>query len=208
MNPEEPLILCSICKHQKQDENQSLFCGLNSPANFGNFCPSFVENTEKAHAPEAAITESGLEMNLAGKGKRLANYVLDIVFFMIHSYLLGIIIGVIFIIAGQNGSSLIKEENKLRDYFMGFISVMIYYILLEATTGRTLGKFITGTKVVTDKGEKPGFMTIFIRSLCRFIPFEAFTFLISDSFGLHDRLSKTRVINSKSAPKPVNETPC
>jgi len=36
---------------------------------------------------------------------------------------------------------------------------------------------------------------IVIRSLCRFIPLEAFSFLFNDGSGWHDTISSTKVIN-------------
>ena len=79
---------------------------------------------------------------------------------------------------------------------MGIVIVTAYYTVLEGFTGRTLGKFITRTYVVTAEGLKPGFLTILGRTLCRFIPFEALTFLFS-SVGFHDRLSHTRVVRDQ-----------
>ena len=71
---------------------------------------------------------------------------------------------------------------------------MIYYTTLEYTTGRTIAKHITKTKVVDENGKKPNFQAILIRSLCRFIPFEPLSFLGEDKRGWHDKLSKTKVI--------------
>ncbi|WP_462319563.1 hypothetical protein [Marinilabilia sp.] len=49
--------------------------------------------------------------------------------------------------------------------------------------------------MVTETGESPGFRTILIRSLCRFIPFDALSFLGGEESGWHDRISGTRVIS-------------
>jgi len=68
-----------------------------------------------------------------------------------------------------------------------------YYILTEFLFQRTLGKLVTKTKVVTTTGEKPTITWILIRTLSRSVPFEALTFLLSES-GLHDRISKTKVV--------------
>lgn len=53
-------------------------------------------------------------------------------------------------------------------YFFGFETL---------TKGRSIGKFITGTKVVTLEGEIPTANVFLKRSFCRIIPFEAFSFL-------------------------------
>lgn len=91
--------------------------------------------------------------------------------------------------------SMFDETNKLAEYIMGFFICMFYYSILEASTGRSIAKYITKTKVVNYKGETPDFGTILLRTLCRFIPFEPFSFLGSDASGWHDTLSKTKVIN-------------
>jgi uncharacterized RDD family membrane protein YckC len=74
------------------------------------------------------------------------------------------------------------------------VVTVLYYVALESTTGRTLGKVFTSTKVVGARGGKPALHQILVRSCARYIPFEAFTFLSGDSPGLHDKLSGTRVV--------------
>lgn len=77
-------------------------------------------------------------------------------------------------------------------YVIGFY--LLYYIFLESIFGRTIGKFITGTKVIGFDEKKPTFGRIVIRSLCRIIPLDAVSFLFSED-GWHDSISKTYVIN-------------
>ena len=56
--------------------------------------------------------------------------------------------------------------------------------------GRTLGKFITGTKVVSADGETPTASQIVGRTFCRMIPFEAFSFARETCpVGWHDKFS-------------------
>ncbi|HEA21926.1 MAG TPA: hypothetical protein ENH87_13560 [Pricia antarctica] len=64
----------------------------------------------------------------------------------------------------------------------------------EGLTGKSLGKSITKTKIVTKLGEVAEFKTIFLRSLFRNISFNNLSFLSSIEFGCHDRFSKTRVV--------------
>jgi len=70
----------------------------------------------------------------------------------------------------------------------------VYCLIAESLTNRTIGKIFTKTIVVTEYGEKPSFRAILIRSLCRCVPFEEFSFLGSDQSGWHDKWSKTRVV--------------
>ena len=48
--------------------------------------------------------------------------------------------------------------------------------------------------VVNVHGAKPSVNAIIKRTLCRFIPFEPFTFLGLNSRGWHDSFSKTYVV--------------
>ncbi|NLA48703.1 MAG: RDD family protein [Bacteroidales bacterium] len=130
----------------------------------------------------------------ASRGKRFANYLIDFIFLMIFSIILGIIVGIVLAIMSPSSRSIFEQDNELINYLFGSIVGIIYYCVLEATTGKTIAKFITKTKVVNEEGEKPDFGTILLRTLCRLIPFEPFSFLGSDNSGWHDKLSKTRVI--------------
>ena len=48
--------------------------------------------------------------------------------------------------------------------------VLLYYTLLEGATGRTVGKFITGIRVVDDRsGRAPGILSALVRTLLRLI---------------------------------------
>jgi len=76
--------------------------------------------------------------------------------------------------------SLNALDNRFIQYLLGIVVGYAYYVFFEGVTGRSIGKYFTKTKVVTEDGEKPNFETILVRSLCRFIPFEAFSFLGGD----------------------------
>lgn len=134
---------------------------------------------------------------LASSGARFLNYILDLLFFfivfMMIIFFLGILIGLGFTDLG------IWMDN-LGDFGWNIIAIVIsltYYLVMEGLFARSIAKFITGTVVVDENGQKPDFATIFKRSLCRFIPFDALTFL-GGSRGWHDSLSHTYVVNKKA----------
>jgi uncharacterized RDD family membrane protein YckC len=139
------------------------------------------------------------ELEAAGLGSRMINYLFD---------LLGIGLlanGVTLAMTELGYGALLTDENN--NLLMGYPLIITYYCVnityycvLEGLTSRTLGKFITGTYVVTADGLKPGFLTILGRTLCRYIPFEPLSFLFG-SLGFHDRFSNTRVVrNQPTAP--------
>jgi uncharacterized RDD family membrane protein YckC len=50
------------------------------------------------------------------------------------------------------------------------VLVLLYYTLLEGLTGRTLGKFVTGVRVVDARtGRAPGLLSALVRTLLRLI---------------------------------------
>lgn len=72
-----------------------------------------------------------------------------------------------------------------------------YYVFFESLWGRTPGKWLTRTRVVTEDGYRPAFLQILWRSCIRFIPFDVLTFLSPHPAGWHDRWSRTRVIATR-----------
>jgi len=69
----------------------------------------------------------------------------------------------------------------------------LYYFIMEWTTGQTVGKMITKSKVVNcDTGEKPNLSSTLIRTLCRLIPVDFFTYLFIP-MGIHDKVSNTEL---------------
>ncbi|WP_069677287.1 RDD family protein [Formosa sp. Hel1_33_131] len=88
----------------------------------------------------------------------------------------------------------------LKDYvaeeYLKYVMIPLYYLyyfIMEWTTGQTVGKMITKSKVVNcGTDEKPKFSSILIRTLCRLIPIDFFSYLFIP-MGIHDRVSKTEL---------------
>ncbi|MBK9490844.1 MAG: RDD family protein [Haliscomenobacter sp.] len=68
----------------------------------------------------------------------------------------------------------------------------MYYWLLESRWGITVGKFITGCKLVDENYQNPSIDTVFIRTICRLIPSPWWL-----DRPMHDQLSKTFVVSRK-----------
>ncbi len=134
---------------------------------------------------------------IASTGARIGNMILDNVFYLMLSLIVGAGLGVISALFNMPGI-LTALDNTFISYGFGFAISLLYFVPQEAGFGRTLGKLITGTKVVMENGSPPTFGATVIRTLCRFIPFEAFSFLGGDRpIGWHDSLSGTRVISTR-----------
>ncbi len=90
----------------------------------------------------------------------------------------------------------LTQINNSRIFNFSLLSVtfLIYYFAMELIFQRTVGKFVTKTKVVNEDGEKPTPTQIIFRTLCRLIPFDQFSFLVVRK-GFHDYLSNTMVVD-------------
>ncbi len=125
--------------------------------------------------------------NLATTGQRFANYLIDLVMVLIVIVLLAVILELL---------SFSIPDNDLIYRLLGVISMVIYYTLTEMSGGRTLGKLITKTKVVNELGETPKASQVLKRSLCRIVPFEAFSAFSSTKLMWHDKWSDTYTIKA------------
>lgn len=127
---------------------------------------------------------------------RFWTFMLDQVGIFLFAMLRGIIVGIAAALSGHedwlaDGSNLV----------VSIASMLAYYIVFEATLGRTPGKMIVGTRVVDLEGNHPSFRQIVIRTFARLVPFEPFSCL-SDDGGWHDDWSKTRVIRTRGQAEP------
>ncbi|SFD27508.1 RDD family protein [Flavobacterium phragmitis] len=91
---------------------------------------------------------------------------------------------------------------------LGFVGsclsfAVIYYLIFESLFARTMGKIITGCIVVNENGLKPNFKIICIRTVCRLIPFDLFSFLGKSGRFWHDSISKTYVVEKADLEKDM-----
>jgi uncharacterized RDD family membrane protein YckC len=128
-------------------------------------------------------------------GRRFLNYLLDFIFINIISYVLLFILG---FVAAMISSDIVYEMQlhpQVLGYSVYFLVYFAYYIFFEANTGKTIAKFYTKTKVCSLDGTALSYKRIIIRTLCRLIPFDNFSFFfIEDNKGWHDVFSKTKVV--------------
>ncbi|MFB0911167.1 MAG: putative RDD family membrane protein YckC [Flavobacterium sp.] len=123
--------------------------------------------------------------NTVGSIVRFVHFIVDIIAFLVVYAIIGTLFQFAFSIEGN--------EYILLFWFLMLLSFVLYFSVMEFKFQKTLGKFITKTKVVTLKGEKPSINAIMRRTFCRLIPFDRLSFLFMKD-GIHDGLSKTRVV--------------
>lgn len=133
---------------------------------------------------------SELDLTPASTGKRFANYLIDIVVYYILSAIWGVVL------AFTSPETVLEKtgSSTLTLYLTVFLILFAYYTVMEAAfNGKTVGKLITRTRAVREDGSPLGWDKAALRSLCRFIPFEPFSFF-SGSIGWHDSIPKTLVV--------------
>lgn len=122
---------------------------------------------------------------LANRGRRFATFLLDYVGIFACSAVVGAVYALLFRAADL--------DNGVFSRLIGFAVLFGYYVFFEGIWGRTPGKWLTGTRVESELGGPPTFKQVLLRTVVRFVPFEAVSFL-TRGHGWHDRWSKTRVV--------------
>lgn len=122
--------------------------------------------------------------------KRFLTLIVDMLFLYVFAFVLGFVLALL---------GLVDFIQNMNDFLLGLITVLAYYVPQESIYAKTLGKKIIGTTVINERGVAPSTIQVFVRTLLRFIPFEAFSFLGGKGrpVGWHDRLSGTKVISIK-----------
>jgi uncharacterized RDD family membrane protein YckC len=127
----------------------------------------------------------------AERWRRFVNFLIDYVGFFLLAFAIGMAVG---LIGGKPG---VVQMQRIPPFLLGVGIMLLYYLPQEMAFGRTLGKLITGTKVVDEHGEKPTPGQVLGRTFSRFIPFEAFSFFSADARGWHDSISHTYVVKCR-----------
>lgn len=89
-------------------------------------------------------------------------------------------------------------------YFVIIVSHLIYLVLFELVFKATPAKLLTGSRVVMASDDKITIKTVFLRSISRHVPFEAFSYL-GEGNGWHDKWLKTRVVKEENFGVPVKK---
>lgn len=146
----------------------------------------FEKIREKATAEKEQ--KQKVDSNVVGSGIRFVNFLIDFIVWVVLAFIISFIIGLFIPLTTENQGIL-----TLFVYILFFGSFIAYYAIMEIKFQKTVGKFVTKTKVVKMNGEKPTDGDIITRTFCRLIPFDRISFLFVKN-GIHDFLSKTKVV--------------
>ena len=121
----------------------------------------------------------------ANKGARVGNVIVDTICVFIIYYLIEVLYTL--------GYFAVFGDYPFMPGFVFYLIYCSYYFLFEQFAGATPGKLLTGTVVRNYDGSKPSVKRIFLRSVLRIFPHDQLSFLCGAT-GLHDELSKTKVV--------------
>lgn len=131
--------------------------------------------------------------NLANVGKRVLGAIIDIIVLLVVSIVYGMMFG-----KAEDASVSVTGIPAL----ILFTLMFLYFAVMETTTGKTIGKYVSKTKVVDDRGEKISWRQAIGRNLIRIV--DGFFFYLvgfisiigsKNKQRLGDMISETYVIN-------------
>jgi uncharacterized RDD family membrane protein YckC len=166
-------------------------------------------NEQDEHNPyhaSAVVLERALprlDIDSAPKLRRFFNWLIDRVAIMGLAAALGV---VLMFTGNEAVIAWLENIDRLTDIMVTWVLLVAYYTVMEGAFGFTMGKLITNTRVVDEYGQPPSFRKAFLRSLCRLIPFNAVSLLLSDEEtrrGWHDSIPKTYVVMRPRRGAPV-----
>ncbi|HSX09431.1 MAG TPA: RDD family protein [Candidatus Saccharimonadales bacterium] len=130
----------------------------------------------------------------ASQPKRYLNFLIDLLFQLVILYFLTFVYIIILHKIPQ-----INFVSFIYYSILNFVIFILYYTLSEGLWGKSPAKFITHTRVIRESGQPLTLYITLLRTLCRCIPFDTFSFLFSKNpQGWHDSLPKTIVIDERN----------
>jgi len=127
------------------------------------------------------VESDNIENNVAPKGLRFANYIIDSLASLIPASMI-----TNYVFTGKSNIFSEPHGDVILAAMFQYLLYVCYYFFFENFAGKTLGKAITRSKVVNSEMEPASVNQLLGRSFARLIPFEAFSFLGEKGIGWHD----------------------
>ena len=141
----------------------------------------------------------------ASGAKRFGNYLADnLIFYIIWRYLVGP--WFVRLLVAMN----FPTDDFFLLFLVGWLAGIVFNGFLiagfeSATGGKTIGKYLTRTRAVTEAGIPVGPKKAILRFLCRHVPFEPFSALGNPCYPWHDRWTRTLVIDEQTSTLPPSD---
>lgn len=123
-------------------------------------------------------------MKKTGIGTRVLNFIVDTLLIFLISFGVN---------KGYSFYEMYWHYPFIPFYIFFWGTMFFYYLLFEGFTARSPGKWVSYTKAVNEKGGRPSFIQVFIRSAVRLTVIDCFFYPFLEK-TLHDYLSKTDVV--------------
>lgn len=153
---------------------------------------AWIEEVKK-ELTEKASEQRAFNSRIVDSGTRLVHFIIDLIIFSLLGIILHIIIDLFMPTPDQGLLRMLSLSLYLIAFFM-------YFIFMEHRYQKTIGKFVTKTRVVMSDGTRPKLNDILIRTICRLIPLDRVSYLFTKN-GLHDRFSNTTVVKEEGKRK-------
>jgi uncharacterized RDD family membrane protein YckC len=150
-----------------------------------------VEQNPESASDSSAVRE-GISGELASATRRFWTFVVDQITILIGLFAFEIAYGVAY------GLDALEALDGAKWWSICIAFYVLYYVSFEVISGRTPGKVLTGTRVVTTGGLALSIRTALVRTLCRLLPFEPMSFSLGEAWW-HDSVSRTQVVRSRRA---------
>jgi len=153
-----------------------------------------MEENQLQRSPEQNIFDDFTpQLTQASSGKRLANYLIDLVSFYVFMYLFSY---VLVNLSYDLAVIIYGDGHEIAGRLIVLVLYGMYMGLIEAVfKGRSIGKLFTGTIAVNQDGSRINGQTALLRGLSRAVPFNALSALGSPCYPWHDKWNKTYVVN-------------
>lgn len=129
-----------------------------------------------------------MELVVASKEKRFANYLADSFIIML------VAAPVLSFFLGFGNNNIYGSGNYKIIMLQTTLGTIAYYGLFETCFKSTPGKYLTGTRVIHQNGNPATILQTIGRTFCRIIPFDHFSFL--GNRGWHDAITGTDVVET------------
>ncbi len=146
------------------------------------------ENTVSSVFDELAQEQPLFEY--ATTGQRFVNFLMDLIVYIVFSIIVFIVLTIFF---SENGSFVILGWWSVLYTMACYFTVT--FLMEGILKGKSVGKFVTGTRAVRQDLSAITWKDALLRSLCRLIPIEPLSGLGGSPW--HDNFTKTFVIKNR-----------
>ncbi len=166
-----------------------------------------MDNQPLDYGVQQDVNENPFEnLEATTTGRRFANLIIDTICYYIVILILFVIVLLPMVLKSPESMSEDSPMFTFMSYVIAFGAIIGYYWFFEyVCKGRTIGKFITGTRAIMLGGDRLTSKAAFLRSVSRLVPFEPFSYLGSNS-GWHDQWTYSYVVNEKDYQDALSKT--